>query len=241
MAEENLNSLSREELSELPDEIEGKQATDDAPLENSPPNGAPPESDTIENSPREEKAPDESLAEAPQKKRKRSRSLLRIISKVCAALVVTSAIVVLMVNFAFPIVRIYGSSMSSTLIDGDIVIALKTTSLEKEDICAFNYGSRILCKRVIGLEGDVIEINDEGAVFVNGNELDEPYAKGRSLGSSDMEFPLTVPKDSYFVLGDNRRNSIDSRNSVIGCVSKDQVVGKLIFCVLPIPSFGKIE
>lgn len=240
MAEENLNGLSPEELAELSGETENEKTTEVASSENSPPTDSSARDVPAEEDKQEDISAEESPPEAPPAKRKRSRAPLRIISRVCTALIITSAIVVLLANLAFPVVRIYGSSMSSTLIDGDIVISKKTTDLENGDVCAFNYGSRILCKRVIGIEGDVIEINDEGVVFVNGNELDEPYSKGRSLGSSDMEYPLTVPEDSYFVLGDNRRNSIDSRNSVVGCISKEQVVGKLIFCVLPFPSFGKI-
>ena len=173
-------------------------------------------------------------------KRPRGR-VFRVVRKVFFALLVTAAAVTLIVSYAFPVMRIYGSSMSSTLVDGDIVIAKKTTALKQGDICAFYSGSRMLCKRVIGVGGDEITIDKEGTVFVNGEELDEPYLKGKSLGDSDVEYPVVVPQNSYFVLGDNRRTSIDSRNSVIGCISDEQVVGKLLFCILPLPSFGTID
>lgn len=177
----------------------------------------------------------------PAKKHARLKAYLKILRNVCAWLIVAAAAVVLIVHFAFPVMRIYGSSMSSTLVDGDIVIAHKTTELDRGDICAFYYGSQILCKRVIGLGGDVIEISAEGTVYVNGEELEEPYLKGKSLGDCDIEFPFTVPEGSYFVLGDNRRVSIDSRHDEIGCIEKDQMLGELVFCVLPLPSFGNLS
>lgn len=174
---------------------------------------------------------------APKKKRK----LWQVLKRVFTTLVVTAAVMTLIISYVFPVMRIYGNSMSSTLVDGDVVVAHKTTELKQGDICAFNMGGRILCKRVIGVGGDEINIDKDGTVYVNGAELDEPYLKAKSIGECDIEFPVTVPEGSYFVLGDNRRTSIDSRNSVIGMVSTDQVVGKLLFCVLPLPSFGTID
>lgn len=179
--------------------------------------------------------------QGPKAPAKGGKRLLRTLRNVAVWGLVTAAVLTLIVNYVFPVVRIYGSSMSSTLVDGDIVIATKTSELEKGDICAFYSGNRVLCKRVIGVENDVIEIDKDGTVYVNGTAIDEPYLKGKSLGDSDVEYPVTVPEGSYFVLGDNRRTSVDSRNSVIGCVSSEQVVGKLLFCVLPLPSFGSIK
>lgn len=184
---------------------------------------------------------DSSAQESSPQKRGRVGDYLAVLRTAVISMVTAAAVVVLVAYFFFPVMRIYGSSMSSTLVDGDIVISHRTTELEPGDICAFYSGSRILCKRVIGLEGDVIEIDEKGTVFVNGTELDEPYLKGKSLGDCNIEFPFTVPEDSYFVLGDNRRESIDSRNTVIGCISKEQMVGRLLFCILPFPSFGKIK
>lgn len=217
MAEDNLDELSREELIKRIGELEQR----DPSVQESGEQGGE--------------------QEAPARKKSRVGDLLAVIRNVCISMIVAAAAVVLLVYFAFPVVRIYGSSMSSTLVDGDIVITRRTTELERGDVCAFYSGSKILCKRIIGLEGDVIEIDKEGTVYVNGGELDEPYLKGKSLGECNIEFPYTVPDDSYFVLGDNRRVSIDSRNTAVGCVSEEQVVGRLLFCVLPFPSFGKIR
>ena len=170
-----------------------------------------------------------------------NKRIRRILRNMLLSMLVTAAAVMLTVQFVFPIMRIYGSSMSSTVIDGDIVIAHKTTALNRGDVCAFNYDGKILCKRVIGVADDVIDMDENGTVFLNGEVLDEPYLKGKNLGSCDVVFPVTVPENSYFVLGDNRRNSIDSRNMMIGCISEEQVVGRLLFCILPLPSFGAIK
>lgn len=179
--------------------------------------------------------------EVSKPKKSRAKAYFKIFRTVCSSLIVAAAVVVLVVYFLFPVMRIYGSSMSSTLVDGDIVIAHKTTKLDRGDICAFYYGNQMLCKRVIGLAGDSIEIKTDGTVYVNGEELDEPYLKGKSLGDCDIEFPYIVPDGNYFVLGDNRRVSIDSRHDAIGCIPEEQMVGELVFCILPLPSFGTIK
>ena len=241
MAEENVNDLSREETADLLAEIKDEKTDETDPSENSPPAEEFAEDILPDETSPEDGSPKESTAEAAPEKHKRGRALLRIAGRVSRSLLITAAAVVLIVNFLFPVVKIYGSSMGSTLVAGDIVIARKTTKLEQGDICAFNYGSSVLCKRVIGIEGDIIEMDGEGIVLVNGNKLEEPYVKSQTPGDCEIEFPFIVPKGSYFVLGDNRRSSVDSRNKVIGCVSEEQVVGKLIFRILPIPNFGKIE
>ena len=216
MAENNENDLSYEELQQKVAVLEAQLAQ------------------------RESGAAGESTAEVLPAKHRRRRVKYRIFCDVLASIMIAAATVVLITNYAYPVMKIYGSSMGTTVVDGDIVIAKKTTTLAYGDICAFNFGNRILCKRVIGLGGDVIEMDDEGTVFVNGEVLDEPYLNGKSVGDCNIEFPYTVPKDCYFVLGDNRRISLDSRNKVIGCVSEEQIVGRLVFCILPPPSFGKI-
>ena len=116
----------------------------------------------------------------------------------------------------------------------DIVVLLKTNSLERGDLCGFSYSNKILIKRVIGLPGDIIIIDPEGLVYVNGEPLEEPYISEPGLGECDIEFPYTVPEESYFLMGDHRSTSIDSRNTVIGCISKDQIIGKLFFKIWPL-------
>ena len=109
----------------------------------------------------------------------------------------------------------------------------KTTRFDRGDLCGFTWNNKLLIKRVIGLPGDYIEIDTDGTVYVNGDKLDEPYVKNKSLGECDLEFPFQVPVDQYFVIGDMRESSIDSRNSLIGCVARDQIVGKVFFRVWP--------
>ena len=114
--------------------------------------------------------------------------------------------------------------------------AMKTTRFERGDLCAFTWNNKLLVKRVVGLPGDWIEIDTDGTVYLNGDKLDEPYVQQMALGECDLEFPFQVPQEQYFVIGDMRESSIDSRNSLIGCIPKDQIVGKVFFRVWPFKS-----
>lgn len=156
-------------------------------------------------------------------------------------LITIVAISALLAMFIFPVLQTYGHSMSPTLEDGEFVICLRTSKLQSKDIVAFYYNNKILIKRLIGLPGDMINIDDEGNVFVNGVMLDEPYVNEKSIGECDLEFPYQVPDGKYFFLGDHRSVSIDSRSSVIGCISEEQIVGKLFFKVWPLKNFSPID
>ncbi len=147
-----------------------------------------------------------------------------------------AAVVLLLLTYVFSVMRIYGDSMSPALFDGDIVIARKTSSLERGDICIFSKDGNFLCKRVVGLGGDKISVDENGVVSVNGEKLDEPYLNNKNAGNSTAEYPVTVPENSYFVMGDNRSTSIDSRSNVVGCVDSRQVKGKLLMRILPTPA-----
>lgn len=151
-----------------------------------------------------------------------------------ASLVVIAAIAVLAATLFFPVLQVSGTSMEPTLSEGNVVVLLKTSSLERGDLCGFSWQNKVLIKRVIGLPGDVINIDDDGTVSVNGEELDEPYVSTLVRGSCDISFPYQVPDNRYFVLGDSRGVSIDSRNSQIGCVEKSQILGKLVLKVWPL-------
>ncbi len=149
------------------------------------------------------------------------------------ALVIVAAVAVIIATLILPVVQITGTSMEPTLEEGDIVVLIKTDDLERGDLCAFSYSNKILIKRVIGLPGDYIHIDADGNVFVNGKQIDEPYVTNKSLGDADIEFPYQVPENRYFMLGDHRDTSVDSRNSVIGCIATDQMVGKILFKLWP--------
>lgn len=173
-----------------------------------------------------------------EKYRGRYKRLLR--GTVSTVLVVIAA-TVLISNLLLPILRIYGSSMSPTLVNGNIVTALRGGSYGRGDIVAFYYNDKILVKRIVGLPGEVIDIDEEGNVSVDGEPLDEPYLDEKALGECDIELPYQVPEGRYFVMGDNRSVSSDSRSSQVGCVAEEQVIGKLIFRLWPLDGFGTVE
>lgn len=155
-----------------------------------------------------------------------------------AVLIVVAAVAVLITTLFLPILQISGDSMAPTLEHDEIVILLKTNDVERGDIIGFYYQGKILLKRVIALPEDEVAIDAEGNVYVNGEILDEPYVTDKCLGDCDLEFPYKVPGTSYFVLGDQRTNSVDSRNSVIGAVSRDDIIGKVFLRVWPFTRFG---
>ena len=144
-----------------------------------------------------------------------------------------AAVAALIATLVLPVLQIEGKSMEPTLVNGDIVLLTKTTTLGRGDICGFSWNNKILIKRVIGIPGDWIEIDTDGTVYLNGERLDEPYADQISFGECDLEFPFQVPQEQYFVLGDMRESSIDSRNTLIGCVEKEQIIGQVFLRVWP--------
>lgn len=169
------------------------------------------------------------------KARSRGLTVLQIL-----AVILVSGILLGLLIVQMPTVRITGNSMSPTLSDGDIVITLKNVGLKRGDVCVFYSEGRLLCKRVIGLAGDVIEMDEDGNVYINGQLLEEAYLAEKALGYCDIAFPYTVPPNSYFMMGDNRGTSRDSRSAQIGAVPEDQVVGKLLLRIWPFGGFGGI-
>ena len=151
------------------------------------------------------------------------------------------AVAVLVATLWLPVLQIYGSSMTPTLVDGQIVFSSKTKDMEPGDIVAFYYNNKILIKRVVANAGDWVDIDQDGTVFVNGSELMEPYLEEKSFGDADIELPYQVPDGKYFVMGDHRETSVDSRHTSVGCIGMEQVVGKILFRVWPMESFGKVE
>ena len=156
-------------------------------------------------------------------------------------LITVAAIAVLVATLALPVLQIYGSSMTPSLEDGEIVVSVKTAEFEKKDIVAFYYNNKILVKRVIARAGEWVELDKEGNLYVNGELTEEPYIQEKALGECDIEMPYQVPERRVFVMGDHRVVSVDSRSSVVGCVAEEQVVGKLVFRLWPLDVFGKIE
>lgn len=182
--------------------------------------------------------PTKKQLETERKRYLRRKAYNKALRGTVYVLTIVAAVAVLIATLVLPVLQIEGTSMEPTLSNGDIVLLIKTTRFEHGDLCAFTWNNKLLVKRVIGLPGDWIEIDTDGVVYLNGDKLDEPYVKQLALGECDLEFPFQVPPEQYFVIGDMRENSIDSRNTLIGCIPKDQVVGKVFFRVWP---FKKIS
>ncbi len=170
--------------------------------------------------------------------KRRFRKLLR---STVNALIVVAAVAALIATLVLPVLQIAGTSMEPNLNDGDIVLLVKKKDLQTGDLCAFYYSNKILIKRVIATPGDYIWIESDGTVFLNGNPLEEPYISEKALGECDVEFPYQVPENCYFVMGDKRETSIDSRSSVIGCIPEDQIVGKIFCKFWPLSEFEFID
>ena len=172
-------------------------------------------------------------------KRERNRiRFKRLLKSTVYGLVIVAAVAALIATLILPVIQISGDSMDPTLKSGDIVVLVKTTKMKRGDLCAFSHSNKILIKRVIGLPGEVVTVDGDGKVYVNGYALDEPYVSEMGLGECDIEFPYTVPENEYFVLGDHRMSSIDSRSTAIGCVPYDRIMGKILFTVWPFENFG---
>lgn len=156
-------------------------------------------------------------------------------------LLTVAAAAVLVATLLLPVLRIYGSSMTPSLYEGDIVVSLKTTDFERGDIISFYYNNKILVKRVIAFEGEWVNIDEEGNVYVDGQQLDEPYIDEKALGECDIKLPYQVPDGRLFVMGDHRATSADSRSTTVGCVMEEQIVGRIVYRVWPMSYFGPVE
>ena len=174
----------------------------------------------------------------------RTRSRYRtsqVVRSTVYALVVVAAIAVLIAVLVMPVFRIYGSSMNPTLTEGDLVVTVKGTNLEAGDLVVFYYENKVLVKRYIAGPGQWVDIDESGNVYVDGQLLDEPYLTEKALGECDIELPYQVPDGRIFVLGDHRSTSVDSRSTSVGCVSEEQIVGKIVFRVWPLSGLGTVN
>ena len=177
--------------------------------------------------------PTRKQVETERKRYRRQKAYNKALGGTVYVLTIVAAVAVLIATLILPVLQIEGTSMEPTLVHGDIVLLTKSTTFERGQLCGFSWNNKLLIKRVIGTPGDWIEMDIDGIIYLNGEKLDEPYAHQLAVGECDLEFPYQVPQEQYFVLGDMRENSIDSRNTLIGCVEKSQIVGKVFFRIWP--------
>lgn len=178
--------------------------------------------------------PTRAQVESERKRYRWQQAYLKALRGTISVLTYMASVAALIATLVLPVLQIEGTSMEPTLTSGDIVLLTKTTSFGRGDICGFAWNNKILIKRVIGIPGDWIEIDADGTVYLNGEKLDEPYAQQIAFGECDLEFPYQVPQEQYFVLGDMRESSIDSRNTLVGCVENEQIIGKIFLRVWPL-------
>ena len=177
--------------------------------------------------------PTKKQVETERKRYRRQKAYNKALGGTVYVLTIVAAVAVLIATLVLPVLQIEGTSMGPTLVNGDIVLLTKTVNFDRGELCGFSWNNKLLIKRVIGIPGDWIEIDTDGTVYLNGEKLDEPYAQQLAVGECDLEFPYQVPQEQYFVLGDMRESSIDYRNTLIGCVEKDQIVGRVFFRIWP--------
>lgn len=165
----------------------------------------------------------------------------KMLRSTVASLIVVAAIAVLISMLFLPVLRVTGTSMMPTMQNDELVICSKRSNFQSGDVVAFYYNNKILLKRVIGVAGDVIDIKEDGTVYVNGTALDEPYLSDQAKGECDVELPYQVPESRIFVMGDHRSTSVDSRSSTVGCIADEYIIGRVIFRIWPWERIGTLH
>ena len=170
-----------------------------------------------------------------------NRRYRTVLKSTIYTLITVAAVSILVATLWLPVLQIFGNSMTPTMQNGDIVFSLKTNSFQRGDVIAFYYNNKILVKRVIGCPGDWVDLEQDGVVYVNNEMLSEPYVTDMAYGDTIIALPYQVPDGWLFVMGDHRSTSVDSRNTAVGCVAQEQIVGKIVFRIWPSGQFGLIE
>jgi len=171
--------------------------------------------------------------EAERKRVRYQKSYRKALRGTVYALLIVAAAAVLISSLLLPVMQITGSSMSPTLKDGDIIVLVRSDHYETGDLCGFTWNNKTLIKRVVAGPGDWVRVDGDGTVYVNGQALEEPYLETKSLGICDLTFPYQVPENAWFVMGDKRETSVDSRSSLVGCVTREQMIGRVLLRLYP--------
>lgn len=210
MTDKDFHRLSRSELVEIIHHLQDNENTDEVLL------------------------PTAEQVEKERSSLKKKAKVKKTLRNAVAILVVVAAVAVLLSTLFLPVIQVSGDSMEPTLHNGDVIVLHKTQKFKSGQLCCVSWQNKLLLKRVIGLPGDYIKIDEEGNVYVNNELIDEPYAQNKCLGECDITFPYLVPEGKLFVLGDRRDTSIDSRSSAIGCVDEEQIIGQVLFKIWPL-------
>jgi len=166
-------------------------------------------------------------------KRSRMNRIIKMTLKIVIVIIIAISLLMNLFTFVIPIVKYYGTSMEPTLQDGQILVINKLSEVESGDIIAFYYNDKVLVRRVISEGSQQVSMDIFGTVRVNGEELEEPYTNNKTYGQCNLEFPYYVPAASFFVMGDNREQYMDSRLEEIGPVTEDRLIGKVVFAINP--------
>ena len=172
--------------------------------------------------------PTSAQLETELKHEKRKHSYNRALRSTLYTLLVVAAVAVLIATMVMPI-------------QGEITMVVRGSNPQRGDIIAFYYNNKVLIKRVIGLPGEWVNIDGSGNVYINGELLDEPYITDRALGDCSITLPYQVPDGRYFVLGDHRSTSRDSRSTLVGPVSEEQIMGRVTLRIWPLNRIGFLQ
>jgi len=164
----------------------------------------------------------------------------KVLRSTVYTMLISAACAVLVATIFLPVLQIYGASMAPTLEEDDIVLSFKGLSFSSGDLIGFYVGNKLLVKRYIAGPGQWVDIDETGNVYVDGELLDEPYINEKALGECNIDLPYQVPDNRHFVMGDQRAASVDSRNTAVGCVEEEQIVGKILFRIWPLKRFGTV-
>lgn len=185
--------------------------------------------------------PSVELLEAEVRRNKYNRRYQALLKSTVFTLITVAAVAVLVATLWLPVMRTYGSSMTPTLNNGEIIFSVKTNKLKQGDVVAFYFNNKVLVKRIIAGPGEWVDMDEDGTVYINQQLLEEPYLTEKSLGDADIDFPYQVPDGKYFVMGDHRATSADSRHTAVGCIGTEQLVGRILFRIWPLERFGPID